>query len=65
MTTRLYVGNLEHATTAEDVKEIFQKYPSFGGVRMGRYSGYAFVTLKEEEAQEAIEALDGQKFKGR
>lgn len=43
MSTRLYVGNLEHGTTEEDLAEVFSRFSTYDGAKMGRYAGYAFV----------------------
>ncbi|XP_063059781.1 RNA-binding protein 14a isoform X2 [Engraulis encrasicolus] len=69
--TRVFVGNLSAQCTAEDLHELFQ---TFGRViecdkvkaRLSSSAGYAFVHMeRKEDAQTAIEALNGTTFKGR
>lgn len=72
MAKRLYVGNLAYSTTSEDLQELFEQY---GVVRsaqvlidreMNRSRGFGFVEMDDDnEAQAAIEALDGNDFQGR
>lgn len=68
---KIYVGNLPWRTTAEDLQRLFASY---GAVRdatvlldreTGRSRGFGFVTMDDQEAQEAIAALDGTELDGR
>lgn len=73
MGKRLYCGNLPYSATADEVKAIFSE----GGRTVvdihlvtdretGRPRGFAFVELQtDEEAEEAIRALDGRLVGGR
>lgn len=72
MSKKLYVGNLLYEVSDEDLKEVFApagKVVSTSVVRYhdsGRSKGFGFVEMEtEEEAQKAIDTLNGQDFKGR
>jgi len=68
----IYVGNLPYNATEEDVTDLFAQYGTVERVKIitdretGRSKGFAFVTLADQsQLNAAIEALDGQDFKGR
>src|SRR5512138_2954956 len=72
MNTRLYVGNLSFNTNAEGVRAAFQEFGTVSDVHLvsdretGRSRGFAFVTMgTPEEAQKAIEGMDGRTLDGR
>ena len=73
MNNKLYVGNLSYSTTAQTLGEAFGadgRQVSDVHVMMdrvtGRPRGFAFVTMAtDEDAQKAIEALDGKNVDGR
>ena len=72
MNTRLYVGNLSYNTNADAVREAFTEFGAVEDVYMvtdrdtGRPRGFAFVTMGTgEEAQKAIEGMDGKMLDGR
>jgi RNA recognition motif-containing protein len=72
MNTRLYVGNLSFHTTADGVRTAFQEFGTVSDVHLvsdretGRSRGFAFVTMgSPEEAQKAIEGMDGRTLDGR
>lgn len=72
MTKKLYVGNLAHEIDDGELQEIFQSHGSVASAKVivdrdtMRSRGFGFVEMgSEEEAQSAIEALDGQEVKGR
>ncbi|MEM7576635.1 MAG: RNA-binding protein [Planctomycetota bacterium] len=68
---KMYVGNLAWKTTTEDLEALFSNYGSVQDAivltdrETGRSRGFGFVTMGDEDAQKAIEALDGQDFEGR
>ena len=69
---RLYVGNLPYETTEEELQGMFTTHGQVESVTIimdrytGRSKGFGFVELPEaEEAQAAIEALNGTDFNGR
>jgi len=72
MGSKLYVGNLNYATTSADLEQVFSNYGSVQSAEVisdretGRSKGFGFVEMgSDEEAQEAISAMDGQDFDGR
>ena len=69
---RLYVGNLPYETTEEQLQDMFGAHGQVESVTIimdrytGRSKGFGFIELPEnEEAQAAIEALNGTDFNGR
>ncbi|SFG77498.1 RNA recognition motif. (a.k.a. RRM, RBD, or RNP domain) [Desulfotomaculum arcticum] len=71
MARTLYVGNLPWATKAEDLADAFSRYGEVLDSRIitdkqtGRSRGFGFVEVKDEDADEMIEALNGSDFGGR
>lgn len=73
MGTKLYVGNLSWSASEEDLRDLFaQQSLETSEIKLitdrdtGRSRGFAFVTLqKDDEAQKAVSALNGQNFQGR
>lgn len=69
---KLFVGNLSFDTTKETVESIFSEFGTLTDVALitdrmsGRSRGIAFVTYETvEEAEAAIEALNGKEVDGR
>lgn len=69
---RLYVGNLSYNTTQDTLQTEFAAHGQVDEVAIindrdtGRPRGFAFVTMKEDEAgRAAIEALNGRELDGR
>lgn len=72
MAKKLYVGGLSYDTTEEALKEAFSEIGTVESAviimdRMtNRSKGFGFVEMAtEEEAQKAIEALNGKELDGR
>ena len=72
MGNRLYVANIPFKVTEESVRGLFAEIGEVVScnlvtdTRTGKSKGFAFVTLaSEEEAQKAIEALNGTLLLGR
>ena len=72
MSTRLYVGNLSFNTSGDTIREEFSALGEVTDVHVvmdretGRPRGFAFVTMSTpEEAQKAIEAMNGKDLDGR
>ena len=68
----IYVGNLPYGVADEDLQDIFEKYGAIDKAKVimdresGRSKGFGFVEMpNDDEAQEAIEALDGYSIQGR
>src|SRR5512136_1453352 len=72
MSTKLFVGNLSYETTENDLHDAFAAHGTVVEANLmvdrmsGRPRGFAFVTMSTpEEAQKAIEALNGASLDGR
>jgi cold-inducible RNA-binding protein len=72
MSTKLFVGNLSFKITENDLQDAFAAHGTVVETNLmmdrmsGRPRGFAFVTMSsEEEAQKAIEALNGKELDGR
>jgi RNA recognition motif-containing protein len=68
----IYVGNLSHEVTEEDLKQAFEAFGQVESVNIikDRYSGesrgFGFVEMPAKaEAQSAINDLNGKELKGR
>ncbi len=72
MAKNIYVGNLVWDASADDLLALFQEHGQVARAQVitdretGRSRGFGFVEMENDaEAQKAIEALNGQQFKGR
>ena len=72
MGAKLYVGNLSYNVTEERLQQHFTQYGSVVSARIitdkfsGRSKGFGFVEMSsEQEAEKAINALNGTDFDGR
>jgi RNA recognition motif-containing protein len=72
MNTKLFVGNLSFNTTENDLQDAFAAHGTVVEANLmvdrasGRPRGFAFVTMgSPEEAQKAIDALNGANLDGR
>ena len=72
MSNRLFVGNLSFDTTENDLQDAFAAHGKVVEATLmmdrttGRPRGFGFVTMNTpEEAQKAIEALNGAQLGGR
>jgi RNA recognition motif-containing protein len=72
MSNKLFVGNLSFNTTENDLHDAFAAHGTVVEANLmmdratGRPRGFAFVTMSSpEEAQKAIEALNGKQLDGR
>lgn len=72
MGKNIYVGNLPYDTTGDDLVELFQTYGTVTSGQViidkfsGRSRGFGFVEMSnDDEAQQAIDALNGQPMGGR
>ena len=64
--SKLYVGNLSHSVTKEQLEELFSNYGEVRKVRLFTARDYGFVEMSTpSEAETAKEALNGSDFKGR
>ncbi len=72
MSNKLFVGNLSFNTTENDLQDAFAAHGTVVEVNLmmdrvsGRPRGFGFVTMgSPEEAQKAIEAMNGASVDGR
>jgi len=72
MKNKLFVGNLSYDVLENDLQDLFSQHGTVTEANLmldrstGRSRGFAFVTMATDEAAEAaIQALNGQDFKGR
>lgn len=71
MTKKMYVGNLAFQSTEEDIQKLFSEYGEVVSVNLitdretGRSRGFAFVEMPANEAQAAMDSLDGTELDGR
>lgn len=61
----LYVGNMSYNTSESELRTLFEPYGPIDSVRVISDKGFAFVDIPEENAQTAIEALNGKELGGR
>lgn len=72
MATKLYVGGLSFSTTEDELRTLFEQIGQVESVAVitdrysGRSRGFGFVEMvSQEEAQKAIEELNGRDVGGR
>jgi RNA recognition motif-containing protein len=72
MSNKLFVGNLDFKVTENELQDAFAAYGTVVEANLvtdrttGRPRGFAFVTMSSpEEAQKAIEGLNGKELGGR
>lgn len=72
MSKKLYVGGLPYAFTDKELQELFSQTGTVDSANIvidkfsGRSRGFGFVEMStEEEAQKAIQALNGMEVGGR
>jgi RNA recognition motif-containing protein len=68
----IYVGNVDFKVNEDQLSELFSKYGDVASAKIvtdkftGRSKGFAFVEMSDDnEAKEAIEALNGYEFNNR
>ncbi len=72
MGKKLYVGNLSYRINSSDLEQLFSQHGNVRSAEVvadretGRSKGFGFVEMQsEEDAQNAIAALNGQEHAGR
>src|SRR5690349_20058564 len=72
MAKNIYVGNLAWETTSDDLLALFAEHGKVARAQVitdretGRSRGFGFVEMEnDQEAATAVEALNGQQFRGR
>ncbi|MFV8834303.1 RNA-binding protein [Aquisalimonas sp.] len=67
----IYVGNLPFSSTEDDIRSLFEAHGTVQSVKLiadrdsGKPRGFGFVQMDAEEAEAAIEALNGYELGGR
>jgi RNA recognition motif-containing protein len=67
----IYLGNLPFEATEDDVRNLFAAHGEVAGVSLicdretGRPRGFGYVEMSPEDADRAIDALDGTEYGGR
>ncbi|WP_027390016.1 RNA recognition motif domain-containing protein [Chrysiogenes arsenatis] len=67
----IYVGNLPFSAYEEDIRELFAEFGEVLSVKLisdretGRPRGFGFVEMEDDDAKNAVAALDGANFGGR
>lgn len=71
MSKRLYVGNLPFSTTEDELRDLFAQHGVVREVNVitdretGRPRGFAFVEMEPNDAEAAVQALNGSDLGGR
>ena len=72
METKLYVGNMSHETTEQELRTMFGEAGTVGSVEVimdrntGKAKGFAFVTMSNQaEAEKAISMFDAKDLHAR
>ena len=72
MAKKVYVGNMNYNTAENQLRDLFAQYGEVASVNIivdrytGKAKGFGFVEMtNDNEAQAAIEALNGFEFMGR
>ena len=69
--TTIYVGTLSFNATEQDVSSLFERHGKVDSVKLimdretGKPRGFGFVDMEQNEAQTAIQALNGHQMNGR
>jgi RNA recognition motif-containing protein len=68
----IYCGNLSFRASSQDIEKLFENYGEVSSARVitdretGRSRGFAIVVMSnDDEAQQAVDALNGNDFMGR
>ncbi|MDR2368538.1 MAG: RNA-binding protein [Deltaproteobacteria bacterium] len=67
----IYVGNLPFSSTQAEISDLFSRFGTVHSVNLisdretGRPRGFGFVEMDPDQAQAAIEALNGSELGGR
>ena len=68
---KIYVGNLPYSATEDELRDLFAQHGDVTSVSLvndretGRPRGFGFVEMADEDADSAIQALDGAQMGGR
>lgn len=67
---KIYVGNLANSVTDQELNDLFASYGAVASARIikdkfsGQSRGFGFIEMSDDEAQAAINALNGSEVKG-
>ncbi|MCC6485235.1 MAG: RNA-binding protein [Armatimonadetes bacterium] len=61
----LYVGNMSYSTSESELRALFEPHGPIEGIRVISDKGFAFVDIPAENAQAAIDELNGKEVGGR
>ena len=71
MAKTIYVGNIPFTVTEDEIRTLFESHGTVNDVKLitdrgtGRFRGFGFVEMEDEDANNAINELDGKEFGGR
>lgn len=71
MTKSIYVGNLPYSATEEELRTAFSTHGTVHSVKLitdretGKPRGFAFVEMDPQDADGAVEAMNGHQLGGR
>lgn len=71
MIKSIYVGNLPFTATETELRSLFETHGAVQSVKLvndrdtGRPRGFGFVQMEDDQAQSAIEAINGTDMGGR
>lgn len=72
MAKKIYVGNMNYATTEQGLRDLFTQFGEVSSVNIiidrytGQAKGFGFVEMADDtHADAAISALNGKEFEGR
>ncbi len=63
---KIYLGNLDHSLTEEEIVGIFSEFGKIRSVKIRAGDGFGFIRYKTlEGAQRAIDSMNGKEVNGR
>ena len=71
MPKSIYVGNIAFSTSEDDIRNLFSQFGEVNSVKFisdretGRFRGFGFVEMSDNDAREAVQALNGKELGGR
>lgn len=71
MSTSLFVGNIPYGAMEREIQEHFSRCGRVDNVRFvmdfkrGRFRGFGFVTMPEQDAKKAVQLLNQSEFQER
>ena len=71
MSKSIFVGNIPYGAMESEIKDCFSCCGTVHDVHFvmdfarGRFRGFGFVTMDDEDADKALETMDGYEFQGR